>query len=108
MPSELKPCPFCGSDACYLGSFAACSVSQCSLGRAGVVCYEDDWNTRPAESEIQGRLDEAVRLLLRAEEYVNVGGDSEKLSEDLSRFLSPAPTPPSSPARAPNELTNRD
>lgn len=49
--SELKPCPFCGTDA-YFDNDQDCGCVRCGLENFDV----DTWNTRPLESALQSAL----------------------------------------------------
>lgn len=55
--TELKPCPFCGSQAIEESGFAPCesidyvfcSNSKCFLNDVDIGFKRDEWNTRAGE-----------------------------------------------------------
>ena len=69
--SELKPCPFCGSDANYRSGYdihkVGCSNFKCFLRNLPV--YPEQWNNRPNQwvsvEEIEEIKKQAVRDHIR-------------------------------------------
>ena len=64
--TELKPCPFCGSeaiDASYNedGYMAVCSNRDCEMD--GDPLLTNTWNTRPIEDALRKQLEIAVEAL---------------------------------------------
>lgn len=56
--TELKPCPFCGSQAVYYdgeGANVRCPNGQCDCSTFSEGA--NTWNTRPIESALQTKLD---------------------------------------------------
>lgn len=53
--SELKPCPFCGSEASVVTDapeyFVVCVNSRCSLTHSDKAIAIDRWNTRTPDKE---------------------------------------------------------
>ena len=68
MSKELKPCPFCKSDAveydgepvidCLVGT-CKCSDAECMGG--AIWMYIDAWNHRPIEDELQKKYDKSFQ-----------------------------------------------
>lgn len=83
---ELKPCPFCGSDAemhfdrlCGKTIYMVkCSVDKCQCQEMGWHETEDEaiaiWNTRPIEDALRKRVEE-LESLLSHERLVGVVGN---------------------------------
>jgi uncharacterized protein (DUF342 family) len=67
MTDELKPCPFCGSEATMnernaMEEFVNCSKPGCSLSETwAVAIFIDNWNTRPREDALTAELDKRER-----------------------------------------------
>lgn len=69
MTSPLKPCPFCGKPPIVdvHGRLRGCCYDvQGFIGGIGDT-DEDRWNSRPRESALRARLDEAMGMLRRLE-----------------------------------------
>ena len=57
--SELKPCPFCGSDGFNHQGGIICSNSDCFMFNACV--SEQFWNNRPIEQDLQNDIGDLSR-----------------------------------------------
>ena len=83
--SELKPCPFCGSDDIHIeqnGNFFWCECYICgatsrehhTLPEVSVLQCEDQagryWNNRPIESALQQKYDTLILEIKKAEEKI--------------------------------------
>ena len=57
--SELRPCPFCGSEARaddIIGRYVYCPNADCHLWRLeGEEIERDEWNTRPLEDALRAQ-----------------------------------------------------
>ena len=69
---ELKPCPFCGSEAKIFGRHAVCTNDKCNHQYDTFKIYPPVWNTRPIEDKLAERVNlypELVEALKEAGLY---------------------------------------
>lgn len=73
MPNELKPCPFCGSEAVTdyqllaLPKYTMCSFEHCELHDVAILIRE--WNSRPLEAALQARIEELEKAAVVWHKY---------------------------------------
>lgn len=95
--SELKPCPFCGTNPCY-EQIEDCGYVNCSNQNciSNVYCLsEKQWNTRPIEDELRAEIarlkedNEKWRQLLKTQTSIfrDLTDKIEKLKEDAEMKL---------------------
>jgi hypothetical protein len=73
--TELKKCPFCGSEATNpmtknSSKYADCSNQDCITNKIVYVTV-DEWNTRPIEDALQARIDELEQYKSQAPAYID-------------------------------------
>jgi len=92
MPDELKPCPFCGSNAldCYISDDTDSSCVSCLDCKASTPPWLDarsaheHWNTRPVEDALRARLEAAKGLIAAMDEQERLNNVKDT---DYSGFL---------------------
>lgn len=80
---ELKPCPFCGGKADYVGTEIECL--ECGVMMPKTFAFEmqvDNWNTRPIEDALRAQLAEAQAEVERLKNIVAHGYHS-KITQDI-------------------------
>lgn len=65
--SELKPCPFCGSEATDEANYCACCNPDCEF--VGWFFLKEQWNTRPVEDALRAENEELKAKVAQLEEY---------------------------------------
>lgn len=93
---ELKPCPFCGGKADYVGTEIECL--ECGVMMPKTFAFEmqvDNWNTRPIEDALRAQLAEAQaevdtkwNISLLDSDDPDVDGEFDTLSEDHNGTVS--------------------
>ena len=82
--SNLKPCPFCGSETSEDGNGgvfcdnAECFILALWLDQTGCA---NDWNTRPIEDQLRTRIAELEALCAMQQEH------EREVGEDLTRAV---------------------
>lgn len=98
--SDLKPCPFCGSEAVikkyfikgvanHLNYFVACKCEIRTRSRKNIDGATSDWNSRPIEDALRvenERLEQRIRELEEAQSTLTeqlrlANEDAERLAE---------------------------
>jgi hypothetical protein len=66
--TELKKCPFCGSEAKtddVIGRYVYCPNPDCHMWRLeGEEIEIDEWQSRPLEDALQAKLDDVVASIM--------------------------------------------
>jgi hypothetical protein len=95
MDNNLKPCPFCGSDAELitkhkaLAYFIECSNTMCTASERADTAEEvfTSWNTRPIEDALRAEIN-ALNTLYRnsQDDYAVLSGDRDKLRTEVDQL----------------------
>lgn len=84
-PSDILPCPFCGSEHLYFGDWGTHGAYD--KVACGNECTDwvpvERWNNRPAEEALQKRIAKLERIIELARTFCSIHADHKKISDIL-------------------------